>query len=47
MLGKTLAVLALAASCVVTGVQPSLASTENSPWPRTEDGPLVTCANAS
>src|SRR4029077_8032903 len=35
MLGKTVAVLALAASFVVTGVQPSLASTENSPWPQT------------
>ena len=35
MLGKTVAVLALAASCVVIGVQPSLASTENSPWPQT------------
>jgi outer membrane protein assembly factor BamB len=35
MFGKTVAVLALAASCVVIGVQPSLASTENSPWPQT------------
>jgi len=35
MLGKTVAVLALAASCVVIGVQPSLASTENSPWSQT------------
>jgi hypothetical protein len=35
MLGKAVAVLVLAASCVMTGIQPSLASTENSPWPQT------------
>jgi hypothetical protein len=42
MLGKTVAVLVLAASCVVAGIPPSLAGTktslagtENSPWPQT------------
>jgi hypothetical protein len=35
MLGKITAVLVLASSCVVTGIHPSLAATENSPWPQT------------
>jgi len=54
MLGKTAAVLALTASCVITGVGPvvaagkaSQAASENSPWYQTDYGAALSRANNS
>ncbi|HEV2374389.1 MAG TPA: PQQ-binding-like beta-propeller repeat protein [Streptosporangiaceae bacterium] len=54
MLGKTVAVLALAASCVITGIEPAIASStasqavsENSPWYATDYGASLSRANPS
>ncbi len=52
MLGKTVAVLALAASCLATGMEPATASgrasppaSENSPWYQTDSGAALSRAN--
>lgn len=50
MLGKTVAVLALAASCVITGLEPVMAgqtTSENSPWYQTDYGAALSRANTS
>jgi len=47
MFGKSAAVLALAAACVVAGAQSSHAGSENSPWYETDSNASLSRANLS